>query len=186
MKEIWKRIEKWLEENYSEGLEKLKDGASEELIRETEDFIGVELPADVKEFYKIHNGISGDFYFIAGWYLLSVEDIKSEWKIWKNLLDDGAFRDFKATSHEAIKADWWNEKWIPLTWDGAGNNICLDFDPTEKGSRGQIIEMWHDDDIRPLVANSFREWITEYVEALEGGEYIYSDDYEGIVSIDNI
>lgn len=186
MKEIWGRIENWLKVNYPEGLDKLNEGASDELIKSTEQFVGVNFPDDVKDFFKIHNGISEESYLIAGWYLLSVEDIKSEWKIWKDLLDEGAFQDFRCTPHEAIQNNWWNDKWIPLTWDGAGNNICLDFTPTEKGKIGQIIIIWHDDDVRPLVADSFREWLTDYVEALEAGEYVYSKDYEGIVSIDDI
>lgn len=186
MKEVWRRIEKWLEENHPEGLSELNAGASDELLRETERFVGVEFPEDVREFYKIHNGTSEDFCLIDGWILLPLEDVQSQWKVWKELLDDGDFRGYKCTPHPAIRDDWWNDKWIPLTYDGSGNHHCLDFAPTEKGKVGQIIEMWHDDDERPLAASSFREWLEDYAAGLEAGEYVYSEDYGGVISVDDI
>jgi len=186
MKELWERIESWLKENHSEGLNELNEGASDELIQETEQFLSIEFSEDVKEFYKIHNGTSWDFNLIDGWLLLPLEDVQNQWKVWKDLLDRGDFAEHKCTPHEAIRDDWWNDKWIPLTSDGCGNHDCLDLAPTEKGRVGQIIKMWHDDDTRPLVADSFREWLENYIDALEASEYVYSEDYGGIVSVDDI
>ena len=85
---------------------------------------------------------------------------------------------------KGIKNDWWNDSWIPITYDGSGNHYCLDLDPTEEGIYGQIIRMWHDDAERTLVANSFKEWIVDYKDKLVSGQMVYSEDYFGIIDKD--
>ena len=67
MKEIWKRIEIYVNAECPQVLKRLNKGASDELINETDDFLGVEFPRDRREFYKIHNAITGEF-LIGRWY----------------------------------------------------------------------------------------------------------------------
>ncbi len=43
-----------------------------------------------------------------------------------------------------------------------------------------MIEMWHDSSNRHLLAPDFSAWLTNYVEAMESGQMIVSEDY-GIV-----
>ncbi|MFN6461200.1 MAG: hypothetical protein RMZ41_005065 [Nostoc sp. DedVER02] len=45
--------------------------------------------------------------------------------------------------------------------------------------------MWHDNDIRELVASSFQNWLEEYATALESGQYVFHE-YGGIVKADSI
>lgn len=177
MKEIWQRIEKWLAENYPEGLEQLNKGASDELIKQTEDFLGVEFSEDLKEFYRIHNGGTWELALIDGWELLSLEEMQSQWKVWKELLDGGEFEGIKSEPESEIRDDWWNEKWIPITHNGGGDHDCLDFAPTEEGDVGQIIKMWHDWEQRSWESPSFRNWITTFADELEAGLYKYSEEY---------
>ncbi|WP_093230465.1 SMI1/KNR4 family protein [Thermoflavimicrobium dichotomicum] len=71
-----------------------------------------------------------------------------------------------------VKGDrWWRTKWIPITSDGGGNNHCIDLDPDEGGTPGQIITMWHDEGSRECIASSFREWFANIVTKLENGDY---------------
>lgn len=110
MKEIWRRIEKWLEENYPEGLEKLNEGASEELILETEQYLGIKFPQDICDFYKIHNGAEDGFPLIDGFDLLSMNGIFEQWKVRKELIDGGEFEGINCIPSEEIKENWYNEK----------------------------------------------------------------------------
>ena len=112
------------------------------------------------------------------------ERIIEEYGVWKTLLDDGMFADDDGTPYDcepedaAIKGDlWWNPKWIPLTADGGGNGKMIDMDPTESGTAGQIIQMWHDDAAREKIANSLREFLQNYVQDLEAGRYVLDADY---------
>lgn len=46
--------------------------------------------------------------------------------------------------------------------------------------------MSSDEGLRSLEAVNFREWFETYVQGILAGNYIYSEDYNGIVSIDDI
>ncbi|WP_156441033.1 SMI1/KNR4 family protein [Burkholderia sp. ABCPW 14] len=46
---------------------------------------------------------------------------------------------------QVIKDDWYNLKWIPFTHDGSGIRLCLNLDPAEGGTLGQVVRIWHDD-----------------------------------------
>jgi cell wall assembly regulator SMI1 len=41
--------------------------------------------------------------------------------------------------------------------------------------------MWHDDAARDLVAPSYRDWLSQFADALEAGKYALSAEYGGIV-----
>ncbi|MEH2143178.1 SMI1/KNR4 family protein [Nostoc sp.] len=82
--------------------------------------------------------------------------------------------------------DWWSPLWIPLTYDGAGNHDCLDLAPAKGGKVGQIIQMWHDEGERELVASSFQNWLEEYATGLESDQYVFSHEYGGIVNTNDI
>ena len=46
--------------------------------------------------------------------------------------------------------------------------------------------MWNDGAERTLLAPSFVAWLTQYVTALEAGDYAFSEDYDGIVLVDDL
>ena len=116
-----------------------------------------------------------------GCELLSLSRIREEWNAWKGLLDRGTFEDFRSDSDGRVVKDWWHARWVPLTHDGAGNHYCLDLNPGPEGRAGQIIQMWHDDSERPVVAPSYRAWLAAFADALEAGEDVYSAHYVGLV-----
>jgi cell wall assembly regulator SMI1 len=172
MEEYWNRIKKWLEQNDSGRLKLLQKGADSTEINLLESTIGVKLPEDFVLFYSIHNGQTPySKGIIIGEELLSTERILDEWNIWKALIDSNEFTDINGTPDAGIKNDWYNKSWIPITCDGAGNHYCLDLDPAGNGVYGQIIRVWHDDGTRTLEADSFRKWISYFVEDLEDGRY---------------
>jgi cell wall assembly regulator SMI1 len=46
--------------------------------------------------------------------------------------------------------------------------------------------MWHDSAERELISRSFKEWISSYVNDLEKGKYVYSEDWGGIINKDDL
>jgi cell wall assembly regulator SMI1 len=138
------------------------------------------LSFDFKASYRIHDGqVFNVLNFFDGWEFLCLDRIVGDWDSWKELLDEGEFEDIQSDSDGAIKTDyWWNPKWIPITSNGAGDNECLDLDPDESGTLGQVIIMVHDDSFRPLITNSFRAWLDKFANDLEAGVYIYSPKYD--------
>ncbi|WP_026999501.1 SMI1/KNR4 family protein [Eisenibacter elegans] len=191
MKSIWESIKSNLAKIAPELLKALHQGVTDTEVASLQALIKAELPRDFIDFYKIHNGQSDEAAgLIDCEELLSFERIADEWLVWKSLLDSKTFEDSQgphiSNPDRGIKNDWWNPLWIPITYDGSGNHYCLDLDPTEEGVYGQIIRMWHDDTERSLIAYSFKEWVTAYSQKLSSGELVYSEDYFGIISRDEL
>ncbi len=187
MIEYWTKIEAWLNKNAPLIYKSLNAGALDKDFEALEKLVNAKLPEDFKAFYKLHNGQDGDEYaFIESEELLSIEYIINSWNIWKDLDDDNTFSDQYSTPDEGIKEEWWNPKWVPFTHDGSGNHFCLDLDPAEGGTYGQVIRVWYDEEERTIEAGSFTLWLKDVLEILESGDYVYSDDYASIVNKDEV
>ena len=169
----------------------LNAGAAEADFARLEAVLGYALPEEFKELYRVADGESGTAGVLADEEWLSIERIIEEYGVWKNLLDDGMFADDDGTPYDcepentAIKGDlWWNPKWIPLTADACGNGKMIDMDPTEHGTAGQIIQMWHDDAVRSKEADSLRGFLTQYAQDLEDGKYVLDTEYGLVLQSD--
>jgi cell wall assembly regulator SMI1 len=182
MKDVWQRIENWLEMNAPEVREGLNPPATPAQIAEAERALGVSFPPDLVEIFLIHDGQNRDTPgLLEGWEFLSLERIVDEWKVWKDLLDGGDFQGSQSKSEGHTVTDWWSPRWIPITYSGSGDHHSVDLNPGPLGQSGQIITMWHDDPFRPVLAPSFRAWLTKLVEDFEAGYYELNDKYGGIV-----
>jgi cell wall assembly regulator SMI1 len=186
MQTLWGRIETWLDAHVPGGVSILAPGATPAEIADAERFLGVSFPEEVRDSFRIHDGQSGGPWLMWGDDLLSLGRIREEWAIWKGLLDAGTFTDFRSDSDGRVVENWWHAKWIPLTSDGGGNHYCLDLNPGPKGRAGQVIRMWHDDSSRPVAAPSYRALVAEFAAALEAGEYVYCEDYLGLVPREDV
>jgi cell wall assembly regulator SMI1 len=183
----WGEIRAWIAKNAPLLNENLQVGASAVSISQLEQHLGVSLPEDYKTFLLLCNGENSDsasFYFGQ---LLSVEDVKSQWNVWKELLDDDTFAGITSEPQKGIRNDWWSPRWIPITHDGAGNHLCLDLDPIGGGVRGQIITMWHDSGERELMFGNFTEWLDFILVGLENGSIVFdADEYLALVDMTDI
>jgi len=172
MEKIWNRIDSWLQANLPEIYSDLLPGATEEEIRLAEEHMGVYFPEDVKISYRIHNGQIGDESPLLGeWELLSLEDMINQWNIMKKLFDAGKFTNIASKPIGPVRADWWNIKWVPVAYNGAGDLYCLDLAPASGGEVGQIISFWHMDEKRERLASNFRNWLHRYADDIENGKY---------------
>ena len=157
----------------------LNAGASEADFAELEQTLGYALPEEFKELYRVANGETDIDGVFAGEEWLSIERIIDEYNVWNQLYQEDDGSDFGCDPEDAgIKPDfWWNPKWISLTADDSGNSKMIDLDPSEQGTAGQIIQMWHDDAAREKVADSLREFLQNYVRDLEAGLYVLDAEY---------
>ncbi|PSL48892.1 cell wall assembly regulator SMI1 [Chitinophaga niastensis] len=188
MQQYWIRWESWMKQHAPKLLNILNPGVTFEAIESLEKLTGAAMPVSFKAFYAIHNGQHRvKTGLVDADQLLGVEDIITQWHHWKDLLDAGTFtyndEPIMSAPDTGIKNDWWNPLWIPITSDGYGNHLCIDLDPAPEGRYGQIITLWHDDGHRQILANSFEEWLRNYIIALEKGEYVFVKKW-GIVHKD--
>ncbi|MCE1184953.1 MAG: SMI1/KNR4 family protein [Rhodocyclales bacterium] len=187
MQELWEHFETWLRNHWPEGLKALNPPASAQDIEALEQALGLTLPQDFVACLRLHNGqdsTAGGLF--DGAEFLSTHAILGQWKIWKDLLDSGDFAGISSEPAAGIRNDWWNPKWIPFTHNGGGDHLCLDLAPTPEGQSGQIITMWHDMGNRERLAESFQAWLAHYIQDVQAGRYVYSDDFGGLVDVDSL
>lgn len=177
----WQRIESWFSENAPEALEALALGATDEQIAEAEAKLGIVFPDDFRTSLQIHNGEVESVGAWGGEELLSLERILDEWDVWNKLLDAGTFDQSHAyvVPRGPVKQRWWHQLWVPITVDGTGNCACLDFDPAKGGRIGQVIDMDHAAADRCVLAASFAEFLSDYADRLEAGEFRVVEGYLG-------
>ncbi len=178
MKKIWKRIEAWLEQNAPEILSTLQPGASAADIKQAERALSCKFPKALAESYRIHDGKRSGGALFDEYELLSLDYMVSEWKVLKELLDDGTFDDtgsMKNVVASQIKFAWWNPLWIPIASNSSGDFWCVDLDPSPSGKIGQIISFVHTDPARELIAKDFETWLAAFADDLEDGKYKVAD-----------
>jgi cell wall assembly regulator SMI1 len=188
MDDLWTKYEVWLGNEFSQGQQGLNQGATEDEIAALEAVLGARLPDDYRSLLRIHNGQKPDSVGLL-WSdeFLSTSRILSEWQVMMKLLDEGQFLHRSESSPEhAIKPDWWNPLWVPITSDGSGNLACLDLSPGSAGTIGQVIDFDHETVHRCVLASSFREALQNYVRDVLAGKYAYSDDYGRLMSVDDV
>nr|WP_287176944.1 SMI1/KNR4 family protein [Mesorhizobium sp.] len=96
----------------------------------------------------------------------------AQWKAWVDVLADFGGNRYEipgeAWPEHAVDLAYINTRWIPLTHDGSGNHIGLDFDPWPSGRVGQVILFGRDEDVKAVLAETlgkFLEWIAGLLES---------------------
>lgn len=165
MKKDWKRLEAWLQANEEKILVDLNPPATTIELQGMERKLGYDLPLDYLECLKVHAGQKGK----ATWLFnenefLSIPNVLMSWTAWNDLAEAGYLDGLKAKPDEGIQSVWWSKSWIPFASNGGGDFLCLDMAPSSTGGRGQVIEIFHDVAIRSLVAPSFKNWFTNFID----------------------
>lgn len=199
MQDIWKRIEAWLAVHASELLDTLKPGATEVEIQDTENYLGVSLPQDIKAFYQIHDGQWSweekqlqpkDYSLYDMHQFLPLARLREEWQIWVDVHENTPLEEKWVTLESGETVPAWSKQWIPLTADGCGSAYFLDLSAVLMGGNvGQILEYRNCDGFY-LTSPSFRAWVETFVADLEAGFYWYDSEMarlldERIFSRDN-
>ena len=70
-------------------------------------------------------------------------------------------KGFKPEPQSGVAATWWSDLWIPFAANDEGDCICLDLEPAAEGAKGQVIQVWHDDGGREVLAGSFEKFVSD-------------------------
>ena len=185
-------VEKYLEElkkayyknggkEYWDKFEKIKAGATEENIKKIKEEFP-ETPDSLIELLKIvdgtyHREYQGEkitFYFLGSdvmgypYYLLSSNQIFENKKDGYYLFGgyiDGEYEDVEVD--EKITDDSEKIKWLHFSDcmnNGGTSKLFIDFSPSEKGKKGQIVRYLHDPDEIKVIADSFDEYLEKLME----------------------
>jgi cell wall assembly regulator SMI1 len=160
------RLAQWLWKHCPKNLERLAPGLTDAAIRVYEQQLGVTFPDGIRALYRWRNGIAPEHHFAAviGRYSLSsLESVVNTQEIMNDLLEQKAFKT----------SNWWRKTWVPVFDKGTGDNVCWDPRGSFSGTPGQVLEFWHTDHDRKVLAPSFDGFLTTYVESLELGVWRY-------------
>ena len=136
-------------------------------------------------YYRVYAGEKTAFYFLGSdleeypYYLLSAAQMCRKEKL--DWLTDYINREFE----EEVEID---EKIIDradqMCWlhfsdcmnGGGTSRLFIDFSPSEKGTKGQIVRFLHDPDELAVIAESFDEYLQMLME--DAYCFIQNDDYD--------
>ena len=164
-----------------DNFEKIKEGVTEENIKKLkEEFL--EVPDSLIELLKIVDGTYHreyqeekiTFYFLGSdvmgypYYLLSssqiLENKKDGYYLFGGYID-GEYEDVEVD--EKITDDSEKIKWLHFSDcmnNGGTSKLFIDFSPSEKGKKGQIVRYLHDPDEIKVIADSFDEYLEKLME----------------------
>lgn len=112
-------------------------------------------------------------------YMLTWEEILDEHIAFLELVSIEEFKGLKAESHADVKNTWLSNRWLPFAANGAGDFLCMDFDPNESGAKGQVICFLHECPERPKFSNSISEFFALLAEEYrEERIYLTDEDYD--------
>lgn len=174
------RLDAWYAAHLPPDQYKWNPPATADQIAAFEKTVGRTMPEAWTQLYRWHNGENDDrLGHVYGLPLLTLQFAADEWKAWQEVLDD-----FKGNRY-AIPGSGWpvgavdpayiNPAWIPLTADGSGNSIGLDFDPWPGGRVGQVILYGRDEDVKAVLAESLGGFLSWLADLLEAGNFRLDD-----------
>lgn len=170
------RLDAWYAKHLSPERYAFNPPATDAQLDAFERLVGIDLPPAYRQLYRWHNGEEDDrLGHLYGLPILPLAEAGEQWKAW-----NGVLAEFKGDRYMSAGRGWpeaavdpayINPRWIPLTHDGSGNHIGLDFDPWPRGRVGQVILYGRDEDVKAVLAESlgtFLEWVADL---LEGGNF---------------
>lgn len=187
IKDIWKEYLAELDTRFRGYSDRLKPPASLEQIKETEEKMDLSLPEELKELYCCNNGDTDKVLgTILGLPFLSLEEMYSKWKVWKEIIEEEDEKGMEELSmfckshpEGAIQEIYANVKWIPFCYDYGGNHIGIDLDPGPSGTAGQIINFGRDEDKKSVIAPNLSVFLQMMLHWLKTERFEVILDNEG-------
>lgn len=177
----WERYVSAIEKTHPAFRSYLGQGASSAEIAAAEAATRSTFPADLHHLLSRHAG-SNSHFVLPGWELFEPARIADEWAIWEELRrTQFAPEGYDCEPNGPIKGDeWWRLGWIPFCGDGGGDHLCVDLDPAEGGTAGQVISMWHDMPNRDLTGTSLTDFIEIIAADADAGHLVWDEEMGGV------
>lgn len=170
------RLDAWYTANLEPDRYVFNPPATDAQLDAFEQMVGFKLPRSYRQLYKWHDGENDDRWgHIYGLPLLPLKQALADWKSWKTTLAElggnGYAVEGASWPEGNIDPAYINPGWIPLTSDGSGGHIGLDFDPWPSGRVGQVIIYGRDDDVKVVLAESLGQFLNWVAGLLESGNF---------------
>jgi cell wall assembly regulator SMI1 len=173
---ILARLDSWYAANLPPDRYVFNPPATDAQVDALQRLVGVDLPRSYRALYHWHNGENDDRWgHFYGLPLLPLDQAASEWLAWKRILAEFGGNRYMVRGAGwpagAVDPAYINPAWLPLTADGSGNHIGLDFDPWPGGRMGQVILFGRDEEVKVVIADSLGKFLGWVARLLESGNF---------------
>lgn len=170
---VWSDIEAWLDANAPKAKAVLRPPASASDVARVERLVGAPLPSDLRALLALHDGqrIPPFVSTVAGFMLLPCADVARTWTEYGELVDAGDLRRAAKSKSGTVKPVWWSKRWVPFAEGAGGDLLCIDLDPDAKGTSGQVLRFWHDEEWRDQMAPGLESFLDRFLADLRAGKY---------------
>ncbi|MDP4023538.1 SMI1/KNR4 family protein [Methylobacterium sp. NEAU 140] len=173
--EDFRTIAAWIEAHDGKNAPAFNPPASDRQIDEAEQRLGVTFPPAIRRLYRSADGQppyrTG---FWGSFQLVPLQDVVDNAEFLNDEFPDGV--NVHDEDHApidvppGIRAVWWSRGWLPIMENGGGDHVCVDLDPAEAGTLGQLVTYYHDETYRPLLAPGMEALLRHLAERLRSGE----------------
>ena len=159
MRDLIRRSDAWLKANRPDYYSILRPGVEDAALDAYQARFGLVLPPELRQLYRWRDGqdLGRSIALVHNHMFVPLAHSASD----KEMLDGMIGADFEDPA-------WWRRGWVPFTESYGGDRYCVSLD-AEDGAPGQVIDFWHDEPTRNVLAPSFADWFRELVLAMEQG-----------------
>ena len=158
--------------------ETLPPGASDTAIARIEKETNLPIPQSLKDLLKITNGDEkwGESpHGFFSYFLYSCNRIIGEYNFFKEH-ENQAYPD-SVYQKDLVKNILYSAKRLPFATDGSGQYLCIDYDPAEKGTYGQIIYLpCAEPEPVSVIADSFDDFVDFLIEEYKNDRFYIDDE----------
>ena len=175
MNENIQKLDKHLSTLRPEYYLSLKKPLDDNEIDSLEEKYKIKIPSDLRILYKWKNGQDDNCYdaFVNNSTFIPLDQAL-----------ETATENNSMIGLDFEIENWWNEKWIPIFHNGGGDYICYDFGGLFTGQQGQLIEFWHADNDRNVIAPTLEAFISKLTYYYDTKSKADFDEYFEVENID--
>ena len=177
---LWSRLETWAGASAPEMSSDLNPGATADQIEALESELGLTLPDAFKASLAVHNGEDDGWpckvFAELGAYL-STSRIIEEWRQRQKFAEEIEGDPDELIQMDIITVDgpvqpkMFLTSWVPFLDCNGDVFWAIDLAPADGGKVGQVIEVDWESCSWKVIADSFADFLENYVTALERGDY---------------
>lgn len=174
MEEIIQKIDQYLQSSRPNLYSELNDPLNDSELNKLEEYYKIEIPKDLRTLYKWRNGQNPNCYdsFVNNSMFIPLHQA---------LCDASELTAMIGYDFEL--ENWWNENWIPIFQNGGGDNISYDLKGIFTEQKGQLVEFWHADNDRNVIAPTLEAFLAKLVHYYETTK---AENFDSFFIIDKI
>lgn len=174
---VWASIEKALRDRGGSTDELLGAGATDEDLAKLQALLAPHaLPEAFVLAWKQHDGeaLGRDDTLVRGRLLLPLRAIASEYETMREVAEKNPY-DVEADV--GVRREMFAKGWVPFVLLGGSSDFhCVDLDPADGGTPGQIIAVSHEITPRTVVAKDLASYFSNFAARISGGDATDSSD----------